>query len=265
MKNNKMTRLILLCIGLFFTSLVLAIASYARFNAEEALGIWLFDEGEGDKVEDFSGHGNDGKFINEPKWVDGKFGQALSFDGDDYVEINSPVNISEMNYSISVWVNPGDSQKTYANILGNHTEPCTGYVVQQNADALNSFYSAFGGGGAWDSVTACTQLKSGVWQHFVTVREGAKMTHYLNGKESASQKVSEVDVTPSVNNLLIGEWVAGKGRQFNGMIDEVLIIDRVLTVDEISALGKGVEKASAISNTGKLTATWGGIKCAVKN
>jgi hypothetical protein len=241
-------------------SLVLAIASSARFNVEEALGIWLFDEGEGDEVEDFSGHGNDGKFINEPKWVDGKFGQALSFDGDDYVEINSPVNITEMNYSISVWVNPGDSQKTYANILGNHTEPCTGYVVQQNADGLNSFYSAFGGGGAWDSVTACTQLKSGVWQHFVTVREDASMTHYLSGKESASQKVSKVNVTPSVNNLLIGEWVAGKGRQFNGMIDEVLIIDRVLTMDEISALSQGVEKASAISNTGKLTATWGDIK-----
>ena len=252
MKNNKIAGLILLCVALFCANLVLAIASYARFNnPEEALAIWLFDEGKGDKVEDFSGHGNDGKFINEPKWVDGKFGKALSFEQQDIVVINNPVNIPEMNYSISVWVNPGDSQRSWADILNNGPGPCMGYCVQQPENALNVFLSSFCGGGAWQFGVR-TQLKSGVWQHFVIVREGTKMTHYLNGKEPASQKVSNANVTPSEGNLCIG------GR-FNGVIDEVLIIDRVLTLDEINALGKGVE-TSAVSNKGKLTATWGDIK-----
>jgi hypothetical protein len=60
---------------------------------ENTVALWLFDEGSGDVVKDFSGNGNNGK-IFEAEWAPGKFGDALKFDGiadqTDYVEAPSP-------------------------------------------------------------------------------------------------------------------------------------------------------------------------------
>jgi len=39
----------------------------------------------GNTALDSSGNGNDGTFVGNPQWVTGKFGGALEFDGDDYV------------------------------------------------------------------------------------------------------------------------------------------------------------------------------------
>ena len=48
---------------------------------------WHMDEGEGSVIYDTSGNGNDGT-IYGATWTDGKFGKALSFDGEnDYVKI----------------------------------------------------------------------------------------------------------------------------------------------------------------------------------
>ena len=66
---------VLLCLSIF---LLMSL----RLHSAELLGQWLFEEGAGKKVEDSSGQGNDGELIGKPKWVDGKFGKALEFDGD---------------------------------------------------------------------------------------------------------------------------------------------------------------------------------------
>jgi hypothetical protein len=61
--------------------------SSAKIDEASIIGMWLFNEGSGDVAEDFSGNGNDGTLMNDPEWVKGKFGTALSFDGvDDYVD-----------------------------------------------------------------------------------------------------------------------------------------------------------------------------------
>lgn len=59
----------------------------AAIDSSNIMGMWLFNEGNGNTAEDSSGNGNDGK-IHGAKWVDGKFGKALEFDGtDDWVEV----------------------------------------------------------------------------------------------------------------------------------------------------------------------------------
>ena len=55
--------------------------SVAAVSVDDAIGIWLFDEGRGDVAKDSSPNGNDGELIAGPKWVEGKFGGALEFDG----------------------------------------------------------------------------------------------------------------------------------------------------------------------------------------
>ncbi len=87
---------VLACLTFFVIGLVLfATASEAKINTENMVAAWLFDDGKGKDVKDSSTNGNDGKITGNPKWVAGKFGRALEFDGSTYVEVadNSSLGI----------------------------------------------------------------------------------------------------------------------------------------------------------------------------
>ena len=51
--------------------------SFADVDFGNCVGMWLFDEGRGNTVEDSSGTGNDGKLEGGAKWVDGKFDKGV--------------------------------------------------------------------------------------------------------------------------------------------------------------------------------------------
>ena len=64
----------LICLCFMYPGLSSAIDTNA------ALGIWLFDEGNGNTAMDSSNNGNDGELVGA-KWVAGKYGEALKFEG----------------------------------------------------------------------------------------------------------------------------------------------------------------------------------------
>ena len=269
--KSLVIRLTVVCMSLTFISLMLTGQSHGEFNLESALAIWLFDEDTGDEIKDFTGNGNDGIFVNGPEWVEGKFGAALKLDGDDdHVEINNPVNLVDPDFTIMLWVNPGDTQtKAHCDILSNHGEPPrSGYCIEQWSTNANQFYSAFASGGEWwagfpDDQSASTQLTANMWQHFATIREGSVITHYLDGEESAIQEgITEDPVTESPKNLLISNFGWGTiERQFNGIIDELAIFNEALSVGDIkNIMTRGLANAASVSPSAKLPTTWAMIK-----
>ncbi len=87
-------------IGLMFSSL-----SRAAVDPETAVGIWLFDEGDGNNVKDTSGKDNHGAIVGDPEWVAAKIGKGLDLDGlDDHVEVpdSDTLDIDEA-LSIVAW------------------------------------------------------------------------------------------------------------------------------------------------------------------
>jgi hypothetical protein len=81
-------------IGLIAISLMFATQISARVDPKLAVGIWLFNEGKGDVAKDIAGNANDGALKTGPKWVDGKFGKGLEFDGKSaYVEVAKSDNL----------------------------------------------------------------------------------------------------------------------------------------------------------------------------
>ena len=70
---------------------------------EGLVGAWLFDEGKGNVTEDASGNGHDGD-IRKAKWVKGKFGKALKFDGDGAVVILHSDDLTLGFFTITRWV-----------------------------------------------------------------------------------------------------------------------------------------------------------------
>ena len=98
------------CLRLFFVCLNIV---QGEIDLKTATGIWLFDEGKGKIASDLSGQKGDGKLQKGSKWVKGKFGQALEFDGkDDYVQIQpsdqyNPKNAKDnCEFTISFWMYP---------------------------------------------------------------------------------------------------------------------------------------------------------------
>lgn len=269
--------LILIGISLIGIGVILTSTSDANTVANESvLGIWLFDEGNGNKINDSSGNGNDGtlNFAGQSKWVDGKFGKALEFDGDQaFVEMNTPTNTGRQGHTISLWVNPDRIQKDFTVIMSNHNPIPQGFSIQQRAAETNNFFHGLVVADAWQgppfAVRPATQLIAGTWQHLVLVRDGRRgvLTHWLNGQPTAGYPILRGAQTESDDNLRIGNTAAVKhaawaaNREFKGAVDEVIIFERPLTIDEILVLGeKSVEDALAVSPKGRLATTWGQLK-----
>ena len=65
---------------LFVCFLCFATCGMGEINPDSIISAWLFDEGKGDTVNDLSTAKHHGS-VKKPKWVKGKFGSALEFDG----------------------------------------------------------------------------------------------------------------------------------------------------------------------------------------
>lgn len=269
--------LIVTCIGLIGIGVILTSTTDAATVADESvLGIWLFDEGNGNKINDSSGNGNDGQLLfgGQSKWVDGKFGKALEFDGDQaFVEMATPTNTGREGHTISLWVNPDRIQKDFTVIMSNHNPIPQGFSIQQRAAEVNNFFHGLVVADAWQgppfAVRPATQLIGSTWQHLVLVRDGRRgvLTHWLNGQPTAGYPILRGAQTQSDDNLRIGNTAAVKhaawaaNREFKGAVDEVVIFERPLTIDEILILGeKSIEDALAVSPKGRLATTWGRLK-----
>ena len=258
-------RLISLCISLIFASLILPSIGDAALDLKDVVAIWLLDEGTGSDVKDSSKNGHDGAFASgKPAWVNGKFGKALSFNGqNDWVAMNAPVVVDTVDMTMGCWAKPGDTQKTWTNILSSHQEPPRrGISFEQIENNVNRFGIALGDGVNWAGADGFTvQLKTDAWNHMVCVRSGDQGTWYLNGKAVTEKKFKSKDpVVAATSNFRIGNWVLG-GREFNGVVDEAFIFQRALSKNEVEQIHqRGIEGAQAVTPRDKAATTWGKLK-----
>jgi hypothetical protein len=97
-----MTRLIIVVLAV---SLMFVGISYAEIDPESLAGAWLLDEGGDDTTGDSSGNGNDGEIFGA-KWVDGKFGSALEFNGVDNIVVvpHSDTFNVDGQFSLGLWL-----------------------------------------------------------------------------------------------------------------------------------------------------------------
>ncbi|MBM3236363.1 hypothetical protein FJZ31_08700 [Candidatus Poribacteria bacterium] len=102
-----MRHFILLMIGMLLLTFVVTFAFSALLDDNVVLYL-PFDEGKGQVAKDQSNLGNDGE-IRNAKWVEGKYGSALEFNGKD-AEVRVPDNKSFdlTAITLEVWYNPGD-------------------------------------------------------------------------------------------------------------------------------------------------------------
>jgi len=194
------------------------------------IGWWKFDEGTGDVAYDSSGYGNDGT-IYGATWVAGKIGGALSFDGDDYVEIPDDDSLKPELVTLEALVKSDGSPGRYKYIAGKKYAGGWGsyHLYTGNTGGLR-FYIGHSGGYI-TSPDAGTGIWDGNWHHIVGTYNGCVVKLYVDGNEISGGTETTEDIDYNSENFYIGSY--GTGYYFSGLIDEVKVYNRPLSETEI--------------------------------
>jgi len=230
------------------------------------VAVWLFDEGKGNVVVDSTSNGHDGK-IEGAKWVKGRFGKALKFDGtDDWVSVPHSKNLgfaAGKSFSMTVHykgTRVGDSLFNKGYEAKVQVVPWYMLYSDGNNDKV-SFYLR-------DDAKAnfraeCTSvIPDDKWHFVVGVADASKgkSSIWIDGKKEA-----EVDFNTK-SGYGINESIVAFGRHWTrytkGIIDDVGLFNVALTADDIKTImdaGLG-GVSTAVSTRNKLAITWGEIR-----
>ena len=235
------------------SSFCVATTSLSAELLDDAVGIWLFDEGKGGVAADTSGNGNDGA-ITGAKWAEGKFGGALEFEPPHVVTVGASDSLNfkeQMTVATWVYMNKGVSD-TAIRRNGSYL-----LEVQSAGERVPGGYvfGIWSGGGFTGGVWGTSVIEPEKWYHIVGLYNGNEMQLYVDGTlEGAVKQGGDVD---QAGDLLFGTF---GGEKFIGRLDEVIFFDRGITEAEVAELMTGVEAVLPVSPTGLLTTTWGRLK-----
>jgi len=266
MEVITMTGLKTLVISLIAISLLLVGISDANINPENCVGMWLFDEGSGDTATDSSSSGNDGEIIGAT-WVQGKFGQALSFDGeDDWVSVPDSDTVgftAGTSFTITVHFK---GTKVGGSLVGK------GY---EDTSQATPWYLLWNDG---SSDTVSLYLRDEAGTSFPAHGTGVVADdswHFVVGMADASTGKSSiwVDGTKEVevdfnkdSGYGTADTVFHIGRHYDrytqGIIDDVGLFNVALDEGDIIAImNDGLRGViTSVEKAGKLASKWGSIK-----
>ena len=256
-------RCLLAGVAIVFVAGVLTGSSYAKIDPETIAGMWLLDEGKGNRAEDSSGNENVGQLRGDPEWEDGKFGGALEFEVPaDYVALPDKGFFTEGQQTFVMWAKPAANPPKLRGFLLFHGEG-TGvgnrvYILQQGSGVIDMYLGAniarrFLGPGDY---------KADEWLHIAMTRDfpNKKLSAWANGVK----RIDNLSVTINDPPMSTAPQILNATEPCIGLVDEVAIFNVLLAEQDIQNIArKGLEEAinpTAIDLSGKLTATWGAIK-----
>jgi len=197
---------------------------------------WKFDEGEGDIANDSAGN-NDGTLVGDPSWVAGKIGDyALSFDGDDYVEINDDDSLnfgSTTDFTALAWIKTDHPDRE--DIVGKDGTKPAHWEIMVYQNKLSAFIDD--GSNYVVSTDDGAPVNNGQWHHVaVTFDRDGFMKRYVDGASyGTADDISGVGDVSNSGSLYIGCRRTNEDL-FKGTIDDVRIYNRALSADEILQL-----------------------------
>jgi len=240
-------RLFTTCTMSIVISVLCLSPSIAQVDPESIAGMWLLDEGSGNVARDSSGHAYHAELRGTPAWVKGRFGHALEFQGDSYLEIrDSARNLSfggVAPFTITAWV----KNQAGGTLMGKFNGGVVGaYIVEIGGGGTVSFHRevapwAFGGN---------KPLPSNDFGHVAVTYDGAVMKIYVNGVFDTSQDRGAQN-TDTATPVLIGARLTSGAPSnfFTGVLDEVAIFNVALTEEQIKAVMKGLATSAAMYPT----------------
>ena len=245
-KRRKLLAAVIICVALITGSTMLwqmgQVAEAAILDPHPGLvGWWRFDEGTGSFANDSSGNGNSGN-VNNALWVNGKYGNALQFNGTalSYLEVPDAPSLRGFSaFTILYWVNIP---------LGLESEADTWFFKVGKAADWREWNLGWQGWSdsftlSFNNETGTSQrydgppnyyLTANQWYHVVGTYDGTYLRIYINGVELGSGANVGSHTTQILNDpVRITSGAADSGKSFT--IDEIRIYNRALSSAEIQA------------------------------
>ncbi|HIE26084.1 TPA: LamG domain-containing protein, partial [Candidatus Poribacteria bacterium] len=172
--------------GMFLLTMIFLIWSANGYGAtDETLVLALsFDDGQGKTAKDSSQYSFDGKISGGAKWVKGKFGKALEFDGvDGMVEVADEKELLLLDGgTLMAWVfiktGKGHPSWPRIGIKSNTNGGTNGYDFL--FDRANNYATRFCVGGVCNSYQP---VETENWHHVAVTFDGKNIFVYTDGDE----------------------------------------------------------------------------------
>ena len=260
MKNYIYTSiaLLILCVSLF---------PYRTFSdggngsllGNGLVGYWPFDSADyanSTNIVDRSGNGNTGNLVGSPTKVNGKIGQALSFNG-----TNQSVNMGYIlqsltgsNFTVSFWAKPSSLLSAGAIPVSDGAYATCGFytydVTGGSYSNTNVWGMAISGSSIYRIESNTNTATVGVWQLVSFTVSGSTGTVYVNGVNQTVSGSSAGAGSSCTEQFFIGQYSSENDYYFPGSIDDVRIYNRALSAGEINLLyqqGNGSYTGSFLS------------------
>jgi len=209
--------------------------------SEGLVGYWKMDESSSPAV-DSSGNGNNGTWIGTADDDSGKFGNAISLDGNSgYIEIGSTAPVNESAGTYSVWIYPETvGERRHIIYAGENGDGWGSHNELHLSLENNNTVGLYHYNGSGYNIQLSTSLATiNQWYYLTATWDGNTSTAnlYINGELKATDSsVTAVSKTGWLNKIRIGVSNNPNGRYFDGKIDEVRIYNRALSPAEVRAL-----------------------------
>lgn len=245
----------------FIIALILLFSNIAYGAAEKSMVLCLgFDEGSGNTAKDSSIYKNDGK-IEGAKWVAGKYGRGLEFDGgtNQVVVADSKSLLAMAGGTLMAWINiyTESGHASWPRIMIKSTINGGTEGFDFLLDRALSYSIRFCVGGECNSYVP---VEAKAWHHIAVTYNNKTIYAYLDGKKvgEKAQLGPAKDTTGS--KLVIGNGVA-IDRAYNGALDEIRMFDRPLDENEIKKqMNISTRDLIAVEHISKLATTWADVK-----
>jgi len=215
------------------------LATNPIYDETGLLRSWHFNEGSGASTADSSGNGNTGTITGATWSTSGKFGNGLSFDGNDNVNFGTNVKFTSGDFSISFWFN-------VASLTGTPFSRGRAYGDQKGdiraAIENSQMKVAIRDSGSWifgwlGNFQTSTTLTTNTWYYLTITRSGSTFKMYLNGNlENTQTSSADISDSSNSNTFYMGYFDNDGGSYYNGKLDEFRIYNRALSASEITAL-----------------------------
>lgn len=232
---------------------IIAVTAQAQeFVTDGLIAMWTLDKAsiDGDTVKDMSDNGNDATIMGTLSSVEGVIGEALEFEGaaENYVQI--PALGAWEQASVECWVLTADLAPTYQGIISTWQWTAGKIHFKFEASQIQVHKN--------DGVKITAPAVTDTWYHVIyTTDTGAnELKLYVDGElvaEGTSGAAPENMDERRMGSEHDGRWLIG-------MIDEVRIYDRVLSIDEVEQNFIVKSNSMAVAPAGKLATTWSRIK-----
>lgn len=258
------------------TILAMASLAYAIQVADpDVAAVWLFDEDEGEEATDLSENKHVGQIHGNVAWIeDGKFGGALSFEGNtSWIEVPDHPSLQfkkGQDFTVAAYVKTEMSAGSPPMIVAKNYQPAEvrpwyALYYANQAKSLDGHVSLFLRDEAGTSVHIASDsaISDNEWHHVAGTRKGDTIKLYVDGVAEAEMGGADFDVGTSEAPLHINGHL---DRWLVGVFDEIVLVRRALTDPEVEALAENgiADVFLSVSRKDRLATTWARIKATLR-